>query len=271
LHAQVEDYNFSDVGAYSHTPLTLNLSKGDKQMDLKALYNISYGIYIVSSKKEDLINGQIANTVFQTTSEPATIAVCINKKNLTHEFITKSKVFAVSVLEQETDMKFIGRFGFKSGRDEDKFKGVNYKIGVTGSPIIMENTLAYMEAEIIMEMDAGTHTLFVGKVVEAGNIKKAKPLTYDYYHQIKKGVSPKTAPTYIPKEEKLEKETNKEKERKGSEKMIKYKCTVCGYIYEPEKGDPESGVNPGTPFEDLPDDWVCPVCGVGKEDFEEVS
>jgi len=108
-------------------------------MDLKALYNISYGIYIVSSKKEDRINGQIANTVFQTTSEPATIAVCINKENLTHEFIVKSKVFAVSVLEQETNMKFIGRFGFKSGRDEDKFKGVNYKIGVTGSPIIMDN------------------------------------------------------------------------------------------------------------------------------------
>ena len=181
-------------------------------MDLKALYNISYGIYVVSSKKEDRINGQIANTVFQTTSEPATIAVCINKENLTHEFITESKVFSVSVLEQETDMKFIGKFGFKSGRDEDKFKGVNYKIGVTGSPIIMENTLAFMEAEVIMEMDAGTHTLFVGKVVEAGNIKKAKPLTYDYYHQVKRGVSPKTAPTYIPKEEKSGKEINKEKE-----------------------------------------------------------
>jgi len=88
-------------------------------------------------------------------------------------------------------------------------------------------------------------------------------------HQIKKGVSPKNAPTYIPKEEKLEKETIKE--RKEPEKMIKYKCTVCGYIYDPKKGDPESGVNPGTPFEDLPDDWVCPVCGAGKDDFEEVS
>lgn len=178
-------------------------------MDLTALYNISYGIYIVSSKKENRINGQIANTVFQTTSEPATITVCINKKNLTHEFITKSRVFTVSVLEQETDMKFIGRFGFKSGRDEDKFKGVNYKIGVTGSPIIMENTLAYMEAEVIMETDAGTHTLFVGKVVEAENIKKGTPLTYDYYHQIKRGVSPKNAPTYISKEKKPEKEIDK--------------------------------------------------------------
>jgi len=122
-----------------------------------------------------------------------------------------------------------------------------------------------------MEMDAGTHTLFVGKVVGAENIKKAKPLTYDYYHQVKRGVSPKTAPTYIPKEGKLEKEINEEKKGKESEKMIKYECTVCGYIYEPEKGDPESGVNPGTPFEDLPDDWECPICGVGKDDFEVVS
>jgi flavin reductase (DIM6/NTAB) family NADH-FMN oxidoreductase RutF/rubredoxin len=236
-------------------------------MDLKVLYNISYGIYIVSSKKEDQINGQIANTVFQITAEPATIAVSINKKNFTHDFITQSKVFAVSVLEQETDMKFIGRFGFKSGRDEDKFEGVNYKIGVTGSPIIMENTIAYLEAEVIQAIDVGTHTLFVGKVVEAENIKKAKPLTYDYYHQIKKGISPKTAPTYIADNKKIE----NNKKRKESEKMAKYKCSVCGYIYDPEKGNPESGVNPGTPFEDLPDDWVCPVCGAGKDEFEELS
>jgi flavin reductase (DIM6/NTAB) family NADH-FMN oxidoreductase RutF/rubredoxin len=236
-------------------------------MDLKVLYNISYGIYIVSSKKEDQINGQIANTVFQITAEPATIAVSINKKNFTHDFITQSKVFAVSVLEQEVDMKFIGRFGFKSGRDEDKFEGINYKIGVTGSPIIMENTIAYLEAEVIQAIDVGTHTLFVGKVVEAENIKKAKPLTYDYYHQIKKGISPKTAPTYIADNKKIE----NNKKRKESEKMAKYKCSVCGYIYDPEKGDPESGVNPGTTFENLPDDWVCPICGAGKDEFEELS
>lgn len=236
-------------------------------MDLKVLYNISYGIYIVSSKKEDQINGQIANTVFQITAEPATIAVSINKKNFTHDFITQSKVFAVSVLEQEVDMKFIGRFGFKSGRDENKFEGINYKIGVTGAPIIMENTIAYLEAEVIQAIDVGTHTLFVGKVVEAENIKKAKPLTYDYYHQIKKGISPQTAPTYIADNKKIE----NNKKRKESEKMAKYKCSVCGYIYDPEKGNPESGVNPGTPFEDLPDDWVCPVCGAGKDEFEELS
>ncbi len=242
---------------------------GDGQVDLRVLYNISYGVYIVSSKNGNRINGQIANTVFQITSEPATIAISINKNNFTHEFIVKSKVFAVSVLEQEVSMKFIGRFGFKSGRDEDKFKGINYKIGITGSPIIIENSLAYIEAEVIEAIDVGTHTLFIGKVVDAENIKKAKPLTYDYYHQVKKGISPKAAPTYIAK---AESKINKEKERKELvKKMVKYKCTVCGYIYDPEKGDPESGVNPGTSFENLPDDWVCPVCGVGKDDFEELS
>jgi rubredoxin len=104
-------------------------------------------------------------------------------------------------------------------------------------------------------------------VVEAENIKKAKPLTYDYYHQIKKGISPKTAPTYIADNKKIE----NNKKRKESEKMAKYECSVCGYIYDPEKGDPESGVNPGTPFKDLPDDWVCPICGAGKDEFEELS
>jgi rubredoxin len=131
----------------------------------------------------------------------------------------------------------------------------------------MENTIAYLEAEVIQAIDVGTHTLFVGKVVEAENIKKAKPLTYDYYHQIKKGISPKTAPTYIADNKKIE----NNKKRKESEKMAKYKCSVCGYIYDPEKGDPESGVNPGTTFENLPDDWVCPICGAGKDEFEELS
>ncbi|GAH20661.1 unnamed protein product, partial [marine sediment metagenome] len=106
-------------------------------MDKKALYKISYGLYIVSSKKGDKFNGQIANTVFQTTAEPPMVAICINKKNLTHEFIQKSKVFTISILSKETPMKFIGLFGFRSGRDLDKFKDVNYKIGIIGIPIVL--------------------------------------------------------------------------------------------------------------------------------------
>ena len=98
-------------------------------MNFKALHKLGYGLYVVCSRKGDRLNGQIANTVFQVTSEPPTIAVSINKNNLTYEFITESKVLTVSILSQDTPLSFIGHFGFKSGRDIDKLEGINYKIG----------------------------------------------------------------------------------------------------------------------------------------------
>ncbi len=227
-------------------------------MNPKALHKISYGMYVVSSKMNAKFNGQIANTVFQATAEPPRIVVCINKQNLTHEFIQTSKVFTASVLSEETPMTFIGRFGFKSGRDVDKFEGVNYKIGQTGAPIVLDYALAYVEAEVIGSMDGGTHALFLGNVVNAEILDSdAAPMTYAYYHEVKRGKAPKTAPTYI-----------KEEIKETVEKAAKYTCTVCGYVYDPEAGDPDSGIKPGTPFEDLPDDWVCPVCGAGKDEFE---
>ena len=226
-------------------------------MNSKTLYKISYGLYVVSSKKDGKFNGQIANTVFQITAEPPVIAVSINKKNLTHEFIQKSKVFTVSILSKETPMRFIGHFGFKSGRELDKFKDLNYKVGISGAPFILENTIGYIEAELIGNNDVGTHTIFIGKVIDAQILKDDEPMTYAYYHEVKRGTSPSSAPTYI-----------KEEKKKEKGKMIKYKCTICGYIYDPEKGDPDSGIKPGTPFEELPDDWVCPVCGASKDAFE---
>lgn len=227
-------------------------------MNQKTFHKISYGLYVVSSKKESKLNGQIANTVFQVTSEPPTIAISINKQNLTHEFIQKSKVFTISILSKETPMKFIGHFGFKSGRDLNKFKDINYKVGITDAPIVMENSIGYLEAELINKIDVGTHTIFIGKVINAEILNNSEPMTYAYYHEIKGGKSPKTAPTYIGEEKRVN-------------KMDKYKCTVCGYVYDPEKGDPDSGINPGTPFEKLPDDWVCPICGASKDQFEKIK
>ena len=230
-------------------------------MDSKAFHKISYGLYLVCSKKGDKFNGQIANTVIQVTSDPPKIAVAINKENLTHEFIGESKVLSVSILSKEAPMKFIGHFGFKSGRELDKFEGMNYKVGVTGAPIIIENSIAYLEAKVVGSLDVGTHTVFIGEVVGAEVIDEyEEPMTYAYYYEVKRGKSPKNAPTYI-KEEK--------EEKKEVLKMVKYRCTVCGYTYNPEKGDPDSGIDPGTPFEEIPDDWVCPVCGAGKDQFKE--
>ena len=228
-------------------------------MNLKALYDLSYGLYVVASKKQEKLNAQIANTVVQVTSEPPTIAVCINKQNLTHEFITQSKVFAASVLSQDTPLFFVGHFGFKSGRDIDKLAGINYRIGETGAPVITDNTLAYLEAKVIQAVDVGTHTIFVAELVGADVLREGEPMTYAYYHRVKRGTTPKTAPSYI------------EERKEAAPKMAKYQCTVCGYIYDPELGDPDGGIKPGTPFEEIPDDWVCPVCGASKDQFEKMG
>lgn len=227
-------------------------------MNSKAFHKISYGLYIVSSRKGDRLNGQIANTVFQISAEPATIAVSINKQNLTNELIWESKLFTVSVLAQEAPLSLIGQFGFKSGREVDKFTGVSHKLTENGLPYVTDNTLAYMEAKVVQEVDAGTHNIFIGEVTGAEVLKEGNPMTYAYYQEVKRGSVPKTAPTFIPKEK--EKAVTAEK----------YECSVCGYIYDPEVGDPENGIAPETSFDKLPDGWVCPVCGAGKDAFKAV-
>ena len=227
-------------------------------MNQKALYKLGYGLYVVTSKRGDKLNGQIANTVFQITSEPPTIAVSINKKNLTGEYIKDSRVFVVSVISQDAPLSLIGQFGFKSGRDVDKLSGINYKLGQTGAPIITDSTTSYLEAKVSKEMDVGTHTIFIGEVID-GDILNEKPsMTYEYYHQVKRGTTPKTAPSYI------------EEKKKEAPKMAKYKCLVCGWVYDPEIGDPDNGIAPGTRFEELPDDWRCPICGASKSEFEKM-
>ncbi len=227
-------------------------------MNLKALYKLGYGLYVVCSRKGDKLNGQIANTVFQITSEPPAIAVSINKHNLTHEFIMESKIFTASVISQDTPLSFVGHFGFKSGRDLDKFQSINHKLGETKAPIVLDHTLAYLEAKVMQKLDVGTHTIFIGELVGADILRESEPMTYAYYHQVKRGTTPKTAPSYI-------------EEKKEVLKMTKYRCTVCGWVYDPELGDPDGGIKAGTPFEEIPDDWVCPVCGVAKDEFEKME
>lgn len=231
-------------------------------MNKNALTKISYGLYIICSKHNDKSNGQVANSIFQVTSEPPTIALSINKKNFTHELIDKSKKCTISILNKDASLKFIGPFGFKCGREIDKLKNVECKIGKNGVPIVTENALAYIELSIIDKIDVFTHTIFVGKITDAEMLNESDPLTYDYYHQIKGGFTSKNAPTYNIEKKEINKKNLEEK------KMDKYVCTVCGYVYDPAKGDSDSGIKPGISFDDLPDDWVCPVCGAEKEAFE---
>jgi flavin reductase (DIM6/NTAB) family NADH-FMN oxidoreductase RutF/rubredoxin len=225
----------------------------------KALHKISYGVYVITSRKGDRLNGQIANTVFQITSEPPTIAVSINKKNLTWGYIKASRVFAVSMLCEDTPLSFIGHFGFKSGRDVDKLQGINYMIGETQAPVVMDNAIAYLEAKVVNEIDVGTHTIFIGEVVAGDVLMEKACMTYEYYHQVKRGTTPRTAPSY----------TAEKKEEKP--KMAKYQCSVCGWVYDPAVGDPDGNIKPGIPFEQLPDTWVCPVCGAEKDKFQKIE
>lgn len=167
-------------------------------LDLKVFRNLSYGLYIVTSRDEDQHNGQVVNTVIQVTSDPPRVAVVINKKNLTHDYITKTKVFGVSVLEESAPMTFFGPFGFRSGRDIDKLADVMFREGITGCPLVTEHTLAILEAEVFNQIDLGTHTIFIGNTVSSEVLKEGLPLTYHYYHEKLKGKSPPNAPTFAP-------------------------------------------------------------------------
>jgi ferric-chelate reductase [NAD(P)H] len=166
-------------------------------MDRSALHSISYGVYVVTTGDAALRNGQICNTVFQVTSDPAAMAISINKLNYTHECLGKTGVFAVSVLTEAAPMTFIGRFGFKCGRDFDKLEGLDVRTGVTGCPVVADHAAAFIECRITADFDCGTHTLFLGTVEDAGMLGQDPPMTYTYYHLVKKGKSPSRAPTFI--------------------------------------------------------------------------
>ena len=231
-------------------------------MNIESFFKISYGLYIVSSKSEAKLSGYISNTVFQVTAEPAQFGVSCSKNNFTADLIAESKVFTISVLHKHAKAELIGLFGYKSGKNTDKFAKTNYITEKTGAPIVIDDTIAWFECKVVQTIDVGSHLLFIGQVINNELIDSEKePLTYTYYREVKKGIAPKNAPTYI----------NKEILKKESLKVRKYECLVCGHIYDPAVGDEDNGIPAGTNFEDLPEDWVCPVCGAQKSDFKEHS
>lgn len=166
-------------------------------LDRRAFRDLSYGLYIVTSFDGDRLNGQIVNTVIQVTSDPPRVAVIINKKNLTHEFIARSGAFGVSVLDDTTTMTFIGPFGFRSGREVNKFEKVSFKKGATGVPLVSEHSLSLLEVKVFDCIDLGTHSIFIGAVVFSEVLKPGKPLTYHFYQEVLKGKSPPNAPTFM--------------------------------------------------------------------------
>lgn len=211
-------------------------------MDTNVFRSMSYGVYVVSSLDGERLVGCTANSIMQITSSPATIAISINHDNYTNLCIEKTGKFAFSILSQQSDPALIGNFGFQSGKDVDKFDGIDYEIA-EGLPVL-KDSCGYVVCNVIQKMETASHTVFLGEVI-AGEVfnRGAEAMTYAYYHKVVKGKSPKNAPTYLPDEEETE------KPRTG-----RFVCQVCGYVYEGES---------------LPDDFICPVCKQGADKFKQ--
>lgn len=198
-----------------------------------AMFNISYGLYILTAKSGEKDNGCIINTVMQVTSSPNRISIAVNKSNCTHDMIKESGAFNVSVLTQDTPMSVFKHFGFQSGKDVDKFADFPKVRSMNGIVYVPDYANSYISAKVIDSVDLGTHTVFFAEVTQAKVLTDAPSVTYDYYHaNIKTQAKPQT------------------EVKKG------YVCKICGYVYEGSE---------------LPPDFVCPICKHGAEDFEEIK
>lgn len=223
-------------------------------INIEALFKISYGLYLIGSGNKESGNGYVSNTVFQVSADPPKIATACSKNNFTCEMIKKSGVFSVSVLHQDTSNETIVNFGYKSGRDINKFPASEIIYSSDGTPIVLNDSIAWFSCKVEQSVDAGSHIIFIGEVIESELLDDSKePMTYAYYRQTRKGRAPKNAPTYV--------DRSKLTEAKIAAPAKKYRCVVCGYVYD----DSVEKIK----FADLPSDWVCPVCGSDKSDFVE--
>lgn len=223
-------------------------------MDRKAFFTMTCGLYVVSAETEGRRAGCVVNTAVQVTSAPPQISVAVNKENATADVIVHAGAFAVTVIDTTVEMSFIGDFGFHSSATYDKFAGHQVRRTALGAPFTPEHAAAVFSCRLANTIDVGTHWLFIGEVVDAERLGSSEPITYDYYHKVLKGKTPPKASSYMATEarEATAMEATQEK------KTYKFVCTVCGY--EVEVDTPE-----------LPEDFVCPVCGVGPDQFELVE
>ena len=247
-------------------------------MKYKAFHKMSYGMYLIATELHGKKAGYIANTAFQVTSSPEQIAISCHKDNKSTEMIRQAGAFSLSILKKELNVKIIGDFGFRSGRELDKFQEVQTQIAKTGMPIVMDESVAWLDCEVRQMVDVGSHWLIIGEVVDSDVISDEEPLTYKYYREKYKMFSPKNSPTFIDRDKldqdesdlqgRVEEEQPAESEAAGDAKP--FVCLICGFTYNPEEGDPTAGIPPGTPWEDVPDDYKCPICNASKDYFREI-
>lgn len=199
------------------------------------LQKISYGLYVLTAAENGKDNGCIVNTVMQVSSSPQSIGVCVSKENLTHDMMMNTDSFTVSIISEDADFELFRRFGFQSGRTVDKMKDYpECKRASNGVMYITAGTNAYICVKKTSTVDLGSHTMFIGEINDMHTLSDTPSVTYEYYHKNIK-----------PKPEKKEK----------SDKVI-WRCTVCGYEYV---GD------------ELPEDFICPLCKHPASDFVKVE
>ncbi|MEE3392914.1 MAG: flavin reductase [Lachnospiraceae bacterium] len=207
-------------------------------MNNSAMYKLTYGLFVLTVNDGSKANGCIVNTVMQQTSEPNRVSVTVNKHNLSEEVLEKTGEAVVSFIDESADFELFKHFGFQSGRNVNKFEGFSScKEASNGVPYITKGCNGYLVLKVAEKKDLGSHMFFLCDVID-GDVLSDKPsMTYAFYHA---NVKPKP-------------------EKKTESKGKVWVCRICGYEYDDSKEK--------VPFEELPDDWECPICGHGKADF----
>ncbi|MDY5885599.1 MAG: flavin reductase, partial [Treponema sp.] len=205
-------------------------------MDKKAMYKLSYGLFVLTAKNGEKDNGCIINTAIQAASTPNQISICVNKANYTHDMILSTREFTISVISQKADFELFKHFGFQSGKDVDKFKNYSFcKRGSNGIMYITEGTNAFISVKVAKTEDLGSHTMFVGEITDMEVLAETPSATYEYYMN---NIKPK--PDAV---------------GKTADGQTIWRCKICGYEYVGEE---------------LPEDFICPTCKHPAADFEKV-
>lgn len=200
------------------------------------MYKLSYGLFVLTARDGEKDNGCIINTAIQAASEPNQLSICVNKANYTHDMIERTGKFTVSVLSEQADFELFKRFGFQSGRDVDKFTNfTGCARGADGLYYITEGTNAYISVTVDKTVDLGSHTMFIGEITDMAVLSDTPSTTYEYYQN---HIKPK--PQAVGKNDKGQ---------------TIWRCRICGYEYVGEE---------------IPDDFICPICKHPASDFEKI-
>lgn len=229
-------------------------------IDRTAFHALSYGLYVVAAEADGRRAGCVVNTFQQVTSAPPQVSVALNKENATTATVRAAGRYTAVCLAQDAAMELIGTFGFHCSTDVDKFATCEVAVDAAGMPYVAEQCVSRFSVRVVQEVDLGTHVLFIGEVEEAERTCAAEPMTYAYYHQVKGGKTPPKASSYQGEEAPVPAPADTPPAggdtAPAGKPRYAWRCTVCGHI---EYAD------------ELPDDYLCPVCGVGKELFERIE